>query len=412
MTDAFDSARRSGYWGSIPSGKWVRSWAICLGILVGTVCAGGTSQAQTPEAPVVVIRTLPDPGVKPAAKRKPRPRSTRKKRVARVQPATPASDPKVVASTPTPSRRTRRTPRAKPAEDTTPRVAETSSTSRGPRRQAATERAEAPTTRSEERRTRRTRRTREASEEKVVASSSRSRNSSRRREDAPDRGDVQPKQTEERRTRRKRGTLEETEKKVVRESPGSKRAPRSSRRAEPELVERKRETRRETIPATTTSRTARSLNAEGYALLRRGRYSEAEEPLRAAVRMKSNYGYALYNLGWSLLAQGKAREAIEPLREAAALQPTRWEPLQKLSEAYSQIGNRDLAFEARAKARELKGDRRDRRTRSNPVRGAQLAVRTMLGDAAWVGSTNQREDQYLQERQEYQLGQTAKADNP
>jgi tetratricopeptide (TPR) repeat protein len=177
------------------------------------------------------------------------------------------------------------------------------------------------------------------------------------------------------------------------------------------VTERKPVARREPNVASTGGRSARSLNAEGFALLRRGRYAEAEEPLRAAVRLKSDYAYALYNLGWSLLEQGKAREAIEPLRDAAALQPNRWEPLQKLSEAYSQIGNRDLAFEARAKAREIKGDRRERRTRANPVRGARMAVRTMLGDAAWVGSTNRREDQYLQERQDFQLRQTAKADD-
>lgn len=147
-----------------------------------------------------------------------------------------------------------------------------------------------------------------------------------------------------------------------------------------------------------------ALNAQGYALLKRGRFSEAETPLRAAVRLRPNYAYALYNLGWCLLEQGRVRDAIEPLRESAALQPDRWEPQQKLSEAYAQLGNHDLAFEARARARELRGSSRGRRTQARPGHPAtQVAVRMMLGDSAWVGSTDQREAQYLQERQEWRL---------
>lgn len=160
------------------------------------------------------------------------------------------------------------------------------------------------------------------------------------------------------------------------------------------------------MAAATGGRGAVQLNAQGFALLRRGRYADAESPLRAAVRLRPNYPYALYNLGCSLLGQGKAREAVDPLRESAALQPNRWEPLQKLAEAYAELGNRDMAFETRARARELRGngDRRGRRTDSTPdIKGPQMAVHTMLGDDAWVGSTNRREDQYLQERQEWRL---------
>jgi predicted Zn-dependent protease len=139
-------------------------------------------------------------------------------------------------------------------------------------------------------------------------------------------------------------------------------------------------------------------------LLKRGRFSEAEAPLRTAVRLRPSYGYALYNLGWCLLEQSRAREAIEPLRESAALQPGRWEPQQKLSEAYVQLGNHDLAFEARARARELRGATRGRRAQVRPKGPAtQVAVRMMVGDSAWVGSTDRREARYLQERQEWRL---------
>jgi tetratricopeptide (TPR) repeat protein len=152
-----------------------------------------------------------------------------------------------------------------------------------------------------------------------------------------------------------------------------------------------------------------ALNSRAYGLLRRGRYAEAEPLLRQALRANPNYAYALYNLGWSLVGQGKGREAIEPLRESAALQPGRWEPQQRLSEAYEQIGNSVLAFEARARARELRGSRR--RALAIPGRqkvdrpGPRVAVRMQIGETAWVGSTDRREAEYLRARQEWRAEQ-------
>jgi len=355
MAGAFGSVGIPDCEHSIPIRRGLRSWFAAIGAAVALTGSMVPCRAQGVDAPVVVIRTLPGNTPKQATKPKAAARSQ--------QPSvkTKSSSPalKEATSAPAPPRRRRRVVRTRPAIEPAPRVAEAR-----------------PQPRS-------------------------------RHTPADDVSSVRSVQ----RTKRKRPAAEESDRRVAQDL--SQPTGRSARRKRPEAMDDRQSKRPEPPVTQTARRGARSLNAEGYALLRRGRYAEAEEPLRAAVRMKSNYGYALYNLGWSLLAQGKAREAIEPLRDAAALQPNRWEPLQKLSEAYSQIGNHDLAFEARAKARELRGDsdRRSPRTQVKPSRGAQMAVRALLGDAAWVGSTNRREDQYLQERQEFRLRlETAQAD--
>jgi predicted Zn-dependent protease len=178
------------------------------------------------------------------------------------------------------------------------------------------------------------------------------------------------------------------------------------RRTEPTPSKAVRTVRAPAVPKRSTRAAeatgAVALNARGYALLRQGRFAEAEPLLRRAVRQKPDYAYALYNLGWSLVAQGKAREAIEPLRESAALQPSRWQPQQRLAEAYEQIGNGAMAFEARARARELRGSRRS--AAPSPTE-PQVAVRMEIGEAAWMGSTDRREAAYLKARQEYRAQQ-------
>lgn len=108
-------------------------------------------------------------------------------------------------------------------------------------------------------------------------------------------------------------------------------------------------------------RSAAELNSQGHRLLLRGQFAQAEPLLRRAISGRPSnptYSYALYNLGWSLMAQGKASEAIRPLRRSAELQPERWEPVERLAEAYKQAGWKDHAEETYARARELRAGRR------------------------------------------------------
>lgn len=101
-----------------------------------------------------------------------------------------------------------------------------------------------------------------------------------------------------------------------------------------------------------------SLNGRAYRLQKRGRHAEAEPLLRRAVELKPDYAYANYNLGWSLVEQGKALEALRPLRRSAAMQPGRWEPYQRLSEAYALIGEAEKAAAFALRAQSLRKGRR------------------------------------------------------
>lgn len=325
------------------------NWKWILGVLPLLLGSMGPCLAQGLEAPVVVIRTLPGKSAQPQANRKVTPRPAPRSRTAGVRS--------------TYRRSTFATRRAIPQ----PRVADagraTSPSNSAPRH----------------------------GEQKSVSTTHRKSRVARTERRSPVVSTSKP----DTRTRERR---------LV-----------STRVAPPARSKRSvngMETRSKRMAASPGASSPTQLNAQGYALIRRGRYAEAETPLRAAVRSRPNYAYALYNLGCSLLGQGKAREAVDPLRESAALQPNRWEPLQKLAEAYAELGNRDMAFETRARARELRGsgDRRGRRTDSTTaVKGPQMAVHTMLGENAWVGSTNRREDQYLQERQEWRLQEATEA---
>lgn len=327
----------------------VSNWKCIAGLLPLLIGSAGPCLAQGSEAPVVVIRTLPGKSAQPQANRKVTPRPAPRSRTAGV-------------------RSTYRRPKiATEPAIRQPRLADagraTASSGSGPRRGV----------------------------QKSVSTTHRRSRVARAERRSP----IVSASKRDTRTRERR----------LGSAPVA-----STSRTESSM--KRTETRSKRIAAAPSGSSATRLNAQGYALLRRGRYSDAESPLRAAVRLRPSYAYALYNLGCSLLGQGKAREAVDPLRESAALQPNRWEPLQKLAEAYAELGNRDMAFEARARARELRGsgDHRGRRTDStSPVKGPQMAVHTMLGDNAWVGSTNRREDQYLQERQEWRFREATEA---
>lgn len=103
---------------------------------------------------------------------------------------------------------------------------------------------------------------------------------------------------------------------------------------------------------------AAALNARAYRLQREGRQAEAEPLLREAVKRDPSHAYAQYNLGVSLLSQGKVREALEPLHRTAAQQPARWEPQQRLGQAYERLGDEEQARAAYARARALRSRRR------------------------------------------------------
>lgn len=219
--------------------------------------------------------------------------------------------------------------------------------------------------------------------------------------------------------RKTRSTWRTADSNTPRRSTTARRAARTDT-PEPRMTQRSEETRsqtgerrryaysgtrrRRTSVSTSSSSPGRggsasTLNNEGLRLIRRGRYAEAEGVLRRALTMRPSgltYPYALYNLGWSLLGQGKAQEAIEPLAKTAGLQPSRWEPQQRLAEAYDRLGRKDRAQAAYARARALRGGRG--RSTSSGERGYRRqgagdpgAVRMMVTDAAYVATYSRRE---------------------
>jgi predicted Zn-dependent protease len=103
-----------------------------------------------------------------------------------------------------------------------------------------------------------------------------------------------------------------------------------------------------------TRESASSLNLRAYWLQQRGQHRAAEPLLRRALALRPGYAYALYNLGWSLVEQGRPREALRPLQHTASLQPHRWEPQQRLAEAYAALGQREASAAAAARARLLR----------------------------------------------------------
>lgn len=161
---------------------------------------------------------------------------------------------------------------------------------------------------------------------------------------------------------------------------------------------------RPATPRSTGSRTVRtresafSLNNRAYRLQKQGRHADAEPLLRRALELDPSHAYARYNLGWCLLEQGKASEALPHLKITAAQQPGRWEPQQRLSEAYSRLGDRKRAAVAAEKARSLRGDRRQGALKGGVPTGDTQPVEKLAGGAGpWRESTDRREDAWFQE---------------
>jgi len=143
------------------------------------------------------------------------------------------------------------------------------------------------------------------------------------------------------------------------------------------------------------------LNSEAHRLQRQGRHQEAEPLLREALRKRPDYPYAEYNLGWSLVRQGKSRDAVLYLKKSSQAQPRRWEPLDKLADAYQQLGDRKKAEAARSRAQELKGTPRRKKDHvGDRASGGEPEVRSAVAPAAWQQSTDRREEAWFQERRE------------
>lgn len=166
--------------------------------------------------------------------------------------------------------------------------------------------------------------------------------------------------------------------------------------ASPKRVASKSRARMRSARAASTPRreTAESLNLRAYRLQKQGRHAEAEPLLREALRKRPEFPYAQYNLGWSLVSQGKPGEAILYLKKTSRAQPDRYEPLDKLAEAYERLGKKSDAERARAKAKALRKSRGKER-----AAGGERA-KVAVAPVAWRQSTDHREDAWLRERRE------------
>ena len=144
---------------------------------------------------------------------------------------------------------------------------------------------------------------------------------------------------------------------------------------------------------------AAGLNTIGFRLIRQHQYAEAEPYLRRAVAKDPNYAYAQYNLGCCLLSEGKPSQALGPLQRSAAQQPERWEPQEKLAEAYRRLNDDERAKAASARAKRLRRNHRSGRAfpSSGPNAAQAAPVRSAIDSNSWRGSTDPKEQRFLTE---------------
>ena len=76
-----------------------------------------------------------------------------------------------------------------------------------------------------------------------------------------------------------------------------------------------------------------------------GRHQEAIAHFNEVLRMKPNLAEVYYNIGLALTEQRKTKEAIDQFSKALRIKPNFGQARFSLVQAYSKIGNRDLALE-------------------------------------------------------------------
>ncbi len=121
-----------------------------------------------------------------------------------------------------------------------------------------------------------------------------------------------------------------------------------------------RPTRRRASRPHLRSESAEALNLRAYRLLQQDRYEDAEPLLWRALKARPDFPYAQYNLGWSLVGQGKAKQAVRVLEHAIRQQPDRWEPYERLGDAYSMLGDTDRADDLYRQSWERREGRRSK----------------------------------------------------
>jgi len=88
---------------------------------------------------------------------------------------------------------------------------------------------------------------------------------------------------------------------------------------------------------------AEEQNRRGLALLNAGRFAEAEARFQKAVRIKSDYAEAHYNLGRVRGRQGgRLAEAVASYREALRRRPDYWEAQVAVGRALAQMPDREM----------------------------------------------------------------------
>src|SRR5215204_908175 len=139
--------------------------------------------------------------------------------------------------------------------------------------------------------------------------------------------------------------------------PGRARAAAPRERSAPQRPAPRR-TKPKPVPAKPTGRTtpavtAESLNARAETAIDAGRFAEAVEPLRQALKLKPDFADAHYNLGFALHSLGQSAEAVEPLRRATQLDPADADAPVYLGAALAKLGRHAEAAAAYEQAARL-----------------------------------------------------------
>jgi tetratricopeptide (TPR) repeat protein len=87
-----------------------------------------------------------------------------------------------------------------------------------------------------------------------------------------------------------------------------------------------------------------------------GRYQDAMEPCKQAIKIKPDYAMAHYNLGLSYSRVGRWQDAVEPYKQAIRIKPNYADAYNNLGVTYFQLGRHKDAVEAYKEAIRIKPD--------------------------------------------------------